>query len=625
MKHILCAGLIGAALFQCGCQSMNWSANQKSSTKSALAQNENVREVPWSGNNKKKSSSSAELPPEIAAKFEKGKLKSKSAAEWVTEGARQETAHDLAAARKSYEAALSIDPDSADAHHRLGILADMRSDYGTAQEHYEAALRLKPRDPNLLSDIGYSNYLRGKAEQGERYLLQALEADSKHRQALKNLGTLYASQNRYEDALAAFRRCRPDEAQQLAAQYFPHGRPIPAGNEGQLASAQESATPQKETNGTVDQAALSRMSREEIYQLVGRLQQQNPPDRDQQFGAGPASSTDWPAISAKGAPRDSQGANPTNGADASVASADLPPATAQRNPKSEMPFWEGAARQPRATTPQGQRGNSSTNNELATRSRNIALPADLQPSLGEGDADGSWWSADAGAAANSGEKLPSAAPAENASWNVESTAPGAIAKNQTVKSNLPAARPSNGTTAPGNEQWAYQLGMSAGPGTLFPVLANYAPTSDPASDAAAGMTGNPRGGFPDARSAAPAGNFVPVDTDQRQWQTLPGETAPRSPAENGRSSTTVPWPDHNTTSQAPRGTAGRTAKSQSMPVITPGGSSAPWGNTAANTPRRSDATAVGNLSEGGNSNVVPAWYDVPASSQPISGRTLPTK
>ena len=43
-------------------------------------------------------SSTGSPSPEIAAKFEKGKLKSKSAAEWVTEGARQESKNLLIAA-----------------------------------------------------------------------------------------------------------------------------------------------------------------------------------------------------------------------------------------------------------------------------------------------------------------------------------------------------------------------------------------------------------------------------------------------------------------------------------------------------------------------------------------------
>jgi hypothetical protein len=292
----------------------------------------------------------------------------------------------------------------------------------------------------------------------------------------------------------------------------------------------------------------------------------------------------------------------------------------QRDPKSEMPFWEGASRQPRSNSQQASTGPSPANKDLTAGSRNLALPADLQPSLAGGDVDGSWWSA----GAHPEDKSSSGAPAENASWNVENTASNTSLPNNSVKPNSSTVRPTNGTPPTGNDQWAYQLGMSAGPGTLFPVMANYAPASGVAMEAVSGPMGSLRGGSSDARSAAPAGNFIPVDTDQRQWQTVPIENAPRNPAENSGSSTTVPWPD-NSTSQIPRGSAGRTAKSQPMPVITPGGSSAPWGTTAANTPRRNVAggATAGNPADGVNAGVVPAWYDVPASNKSNGSRPSP--
>ncbi|WP_157605102.1 tetratricopeptide repeat protein [Schlesneria paludicola] len=124
-------------------------------------------------------------------------------------------------ARLVYMRALMASPGNAAVHHRLAVVADKQHQYSAADEHYQAALRSRPRDVNILSDLGYSYTLRGSLSQAEQTLKQALEIDRQHRRAMANMGLVYAKQNRRDDALAMFREGATEaEAQQFMASIF---------------------------------------------------------------------------------------------------------------------------------------------------------------------------------------------------------------------------------------------------------------------------------------------------------------------------------------------------------------------------------------------------------------------
>ena len=100
-------------------------------------------------------------------------------------------------AKKAYEQVLFKQPDHAEAHHRLAILADRAGEYSSAEKHYEIALRGKPNDADLLNDLGYSYFLQGRAVESERYLTKALERNPQHaaRQG-KSVAALRSGQGR---------------------------------------------------------------------------------------------------------------------------------------------------------------------------------------------------------------------------------------------------------------------------------------------------------------------------------------------------------------------------------------------------------------------------------------------
>ncbi len=121
-------------------------------------------------------------------------------------------------ARHHYTNAVSVQPDNAVAHHRLGVIADLKEEYNKAARHYLHAVKLQPNNPELLSDIGYSFLLQERYTDSEKYLVQALQLEPSHKRSLNNLGLLYAKQGDTRRALATFRRANTEkDAQQMLA------------------------------------------------------------------------------------------------------------------------------------------------------------------------------------------------------------------------------------------------------------------------------------------------------------------------------------------------------------------------------------------------------------------------
>jgi Tfp pilus assembly protein PilF len=172
------------------------------------------------------------MPGPLKEKFAKKADQSRQVADLMSEGDQFRKSGQLVEARHCYSKAMAMSPDNPDLHHRLAIVADQQQQYAMADEHYQAALRLRPRDAKLLNDMGYSAYLRGNTQQAEVILREALSIDRNHRLAMANLGMIYAQQNRYDDALEMFRNGMPEgEAQQSVAQLFSQNQNMVASNQ----------------------------------------------------------------------------------------------------------------------------------------------------------------------------------------------------------------------------------------------------------------------------------------------------------------------------------------------------------------------------------------------------------
>jgi Flp pilus assembly protein TadD len=92
---------------------------------------------------------------------------------------------------------------------RLAILYDRQGNFTKALEEYQKSLQLNPHDADLLNDLGYSYYSRGKLDEAEKALRQALACDGKHARAWVNLGMTLGAQGRYAESLEAFCKAVP--------------------------------------------------------------------------------------------------------------------------------------------------------------------------------------------------------------------------------------------------------------------------------------------------------------------------------------------------------------------------------------------------------------------------------
>ena len=228
--------VIAAILFAfvlSGCQSSNnkWATAWKERTKpkpkfQGIEGEEEVTYWPYKAD--KSRQKSTPMPDQIKEKLARKneqKKRDSQLSELLNKGDQLRVGGQIEDARVAYTQALQLEPDNASIHHRLAIVADKQRRFATADEHYQAALKIRPRDVNLLSDMGYSYSLRGDYQQAEATLKKALEIDRSHQGAMANLGDVYAKQDRRDEAFAMFRAGTSDaEAKSLMAKLFPDNR-----------------------------------------------------------------------------------------------------------------------------------------------------------------------------------------------------------------------------------------------------------------------------------------------------------------------------------------------------------------------------------------------------------------
>ena len=466
--------LVVVSLAACGCASMSgtsskWATAWKKSTEPKPA-DPNHEEIVTYWGQKKKQTKLEEMPAELKERLTKKSDQSQRSRDYADNfkvGNQRLKEGRLEEARRAYELALAARPDDPDVHHRLAVVADKQQMFGAADDHYEVALRRRPRDPNLLSDIGYSHFLRGDDLRAETTFREALTIDPSHQGALLNLGTLFGKQGRYDDAFALFKRSTTQaETQQYMAQLFPQGRPseVAQAAAGQRAVQPGSADERTDVrNMTFEQRKLE-MERRQLEGNQSRQQQfaQAPSQRD---GAGDAVSPDprWmqdqrPSIT----PNSQPWVTNQNVGDQSANSTQTGnPGLGQVSPNSPS-SQTGTAMQPGARPVSPMSNSGLSPNGTVQQQEFAAAPSQgslVAPPGTSPHANIDFWPG-ASVQANARPVNPALAqsqsqsPIEQMGYTRESPAGGVSAS-----------------------QAAAQLGMSAGPGSLFPVMpSNSAPT-----------------------------------------------------------------------------------------------------------------------------------------------------
>ncbi|MEZ6046989.1 MAG: tetratricopeptide repeat protein [Planctomycetaceae bacterium] len=140
----------------------------------------------------------------------------------LKEGQQFESKGEFEQAARIYKQVLATHPVNGQAHHRLGVIADLNQNFVEAEQHYRMALQSNPLDPELLSDLGYSYLLQNRYADSQSYLNQAIQMKPDHTRALNNLGLLYARNGNRDQALAMFRQTSTEaEAQRKLAMIAP--------------------------------------------------------------------------------------------------------------------------------------------------------------------------------------------------------------------------------------------------------------------------------------------------------------------------------------------------------------------------------------------------------------------
>ena len=132
-----------------------------------------------------------DLPPREAARL------------CIATGEEYEKAGDEVHAVFEYEKARKTDP-TMKVSRRLAVHYDRLGDFQKAQEEYRQALEQSPKNADMLNDIGYGYYSRGRWAESEKYLRQALAVKPKHARAAINLGLCLGAQGRFDEALEMF-------------------------------------------------------------------------------------------------------------------------------------------------------------------------------------------------------------------------------------------------------------------------------------------------------------------------------------------------------------------------------------------------------------------------------------
>jgi Flp pilus assembly protein TadD len=150
--------------------------------------------------------------------------------------------------------ALKLDPDNYNAHMYLARVYENKGQKPEALEHYKAGVKLKPDNPNpyygmmgvyldmgnaedaiftandaikngisedkLAGNLGWAYYVNGDLGKAEKYFKKDKEQKKADSTPRNNLGLVYFSQGRYEDALASFNEASELNEKSVVLPYF---------------------------------------------------------------------------------------------------------------------------------------------------------------------------------------------------------------------------------------------------------------------------------------------------------------------------------------------------------------------------------------------------------------------
>ncbi|GEM_PF-5475486 len=109
-------------------------------------------------------------------------------------------------AEKYWSKALSIDPNSAEAHFCLGRLFSLRKKWKEAVKHLSKAIQLNDKNPEYFFELGQALYKKGNRAESVRYYEAAVNLNPVYKDAVFNLGTVFFDLGKRKKALEVWRK-----------------------------------------------------------------------------------------------------------------------------------------------------------------------------------------------------------------------------------------------------------------------------------------------------------------------------------------------------------------------------------------------------------------------------------
>ena len=123
------------------------------------------------------------------------------------------------ATKTNYEKAV-VHIKSAKKHEKKGKLEKAKQSYTKAQKLLIISNKKKPNKPDTLNYLGFTTRKLGDFKNGEKYYLQGLALDPKHKGINEYLGELYVATKRHNlavERLEVLKGCNCEEYDQLKA------------------------------------------------------------------------------------------------------------------------------------------------------------------------------------------------------------------------------------------------------------------------------------------------------------------------------------------------------------------------------------------------------------------------
>lgn len=112
---------------------------------------------------------------------------------------------DLSAARRHFEQALELDPDSVEAHYGIGTVCHLLKDVTAAIDHFEEVRRIDPTHAGAAINLGALCIAQGRYQEAVQHLQRGIRLDPKRSEGYYNLGIAYRKMGNDELAIQAYR------------------------------------------------------------------------------------------------------------------------------------------------------------------------------------------------------------------------------------------------------------------------------------------------------------------------------------------------------------------------------------------------------------------------------------